>query len=120
MPGSYCVLRTAASLSPSWSKAIRREVGVLALKKVTQFFLITATAALPPVGSAPPAGAEDCDVDDALWVAVVVLPEPPLLPHAVSAIPVAASKLAATRDDSRKCRRCMPTVCRTNDGGVES
>jgi len=49
----------------------------------------------------------------------VLLPLP-LLPHAVSAIPVAASKLAATRDDSRKCRRCMPTVCRTNDGGVES
>jgi hypothetical protein len=37
-----------------------------------------------------------------------------LLLQAVKAIPVAASKLNATRDGWRKCRRCMATVCRTN------
>jgi len=83
--------------------------------------LIARTAAEPLEGSTPAAGAEDCDVDDALWVAGVVLPEPPLLLlHVVSVKPVTASKLTATRDDSRKCRRCMATVCRTNGGGVES
>src|SRR5215468_1679330 len=110
---------TFASLSPSWSKAIRREIGVLALKNVAQFFLIAVTAPEPLAGSPPAAGAEDCGVGDPLEVAGVVLPEPPpLLPQAVNAIPVAASKLNATRDDSRKCRRCMATVCRTIVGSV--
>jgi hypothetical protein len=91
----------------------------LASKNVAQFFLIAATAPEPLVGSPPAAGAEDWEADDPPVVAGVVLPElPPLLEHAVSASPVAASTLTTRRDDSRNCRRCMATVCRTNVGGV--
>src|SRR5262249_17985675 len=110
---------TFATLPPAGTKGFRREVGVLALKNVAQFFLIAVTAPEPLAGSPPAAGAEDCGVGDPLEVAGVVLPEPPpLLPQAVNAIPVAASKLNATRDDTRKCRRCMATVCRRNVGSV--
>jgi hypothetical protein len=73
---------------------------VLALKNVAQFFLIAFSAPEPVAGSLPAAGAEDCEAGGAVGLAEVVFPEPPLL-HAVNAIPAAASKLSATRDDRR-------------------
>src|SRR5258708_2085524 len=110
-----CALMTASTMVPSWSKATGWEVGVLALKNVAQFFLIAATAAEPVAGSPLAAGVEDCEVGEVLGGAEVVLPElPPLPPHAVNAIPVAASKLTARRGDPRKFRPFMATVCRTN------
>src|SRR5258708_11565477 len=109
-----CALMTASTMVPSCSKATRCEVGVLALKNVAQFFLIAATAAEPVAGSPLAAGVEDCEVGEVLGGAEVVLPElPPLPPHAVNAIPVAASILTARREDPRQSRRCIATVCRT-------
>ena len=85
------------------------------MKNVAQFFVIAATAAEPVVGSVPEAGVEDWDVGEEVWVAGVVFPEPlPPLPQAARAIPVAASRAAGARSDSRKSSDCMAPVCRTN------
>ena len=110
-----CALITVASTCPSWSSASRRETVVLALKKVAQLALIAEMAPAPVVGSADPvAGAEDVGGAVGPVVLVLVLPDPPLLLQAASASPIATSSDIDTMGDSRKCRRCIATVCRTN------